>query len=88
MKKAAAHPTQTISHAPAPFTAGAIGLQFLDTTWRMAVPVILLAAIGIYADRHLGTKPWLTLLATVLGFGVAVLLVRLEIRQVNAKDGK
>ena len=46
-----------------------------DTTWRIAVPVVLGAGIGIFADVNLGTKPWLTLLGTVIGFvGAGVLL--------------
>jgi len=29
----------------------------------------LCTLLGIYADRHLGTKPWLTLLSVAVGFG-------------------
>ena len=86
MKKAAAHPTQT-PRVPAPFTIGSIGLQFLDTTWRIAVPVVLFVVAGIFADRHLGTKPWLTMLGVVLGFVIAGFLVKREINEVSGLQG-
>jgi len=87
MKKAAAHPTHTTPHAQAPFTVGALGLQFLDTTWRIAVPVVLFAVLGIIGDRHVGSKPWLTLLGMVLGFVIAGFLLKLQIKSVM-KDEK
>lgn len=91
MKKAAAHPTQMTPHASAPFTIGSVGLQFLDTTWRIAVPVVLFVVAGIFGDRSLGTKPWLTLLGAVVGFVIAGFLVKREIDEVSgaqAADSK
>lgn len=52
-----------------------VGQMLLETTWRIAVPVVLLAGLGIFADLHLGTKPWLTLLGAILGFVLASLLI-------------
>lgn len=86
MKKAAAHPTQPAPRAQSPFTVGSIGMQFLDTTWRIAVPVVLLVAAGIVADRHFGTKPWLTLLGALLGFMIAGFLVKREIDAVSGAE--
>lgn len=37
-----------------------------DTTWRMFIPSIALAALGLYIDKQLGTAP---LLAAIGGFG-------------------
>lgn len=37
-----------------------------DTTWRMFLPTIALAALGLYIDKRLGTAP---LLAAIGGFG-------------------
>jgi len=88
MKKAAAHPTQSTPRAQAPLTAGSIGLQFLDTTWRVAVPVVLFVLIGIFADRHLSTKPWLTLLGVLIGFVLAGFLVKREIDALGAEGKK
>lgn len=98
MKQAAAHPTTSTAGGKSPFTAGAIGLTLLDTTWRIAVPVILFAGLGIFADRSLGTKPWLTLLAVVIGFVFAGLLLKKQLeaseresfsaKATKDKDGK
>ena len=85
--KQAAEPTTTKSPGGGgSFGAGIILLTFLDTTWRIAVPVVLCALLGIYADRHLHTKPWLTLVAVVGGFALAVLLVRKQIMEVQKAE--
>ena len=47
-----------------------------DTTWRMFVPTIGLTVAGVYADKALGTKPWLTAIGIVLGVTIAGLLVK------------
>ncbi len=59
---------------------------FADTTWRIAVPVVLFALGGIYADINLGTKPWLTLLAVVIGFALAGVLVKRQLTSVLKSD--
>ena len=88
MKKAPAHTTSNAVSVQPSFGLGSLGVQFLDTTWRMATPVILLAALGIWLDRHFKTKPWLTLALVVAGFGVAVWLVKLQLDRLNGKaDG-
>lgn len=88
MKQAAAQPTTKTSHADA-FTVGAIAVTFLDTTWRIATPVLLFTIPGLIADRKLGTKPWLTLLGVVVGFVFAVLLVKRQLAAVQkAEDEK
>lgn len=90
MKKAAAlatatTPPSTKSHPKAAQPASSpaadpaklnIGRELLETTWRIAVPVLLFAGIGIVFDRNLGTKPWMTLLGTAIGFVFAGLLVK------------
>ena len=87
MKKAAAHPTHDTDDPLAPaLLAGSFALQFLDTTWRVATPVLLFVGIGIYADLHLHTKPWLTLLGIVVGFAGAALLIKQQIAAVNARE--
>jgi F0F1-type ATP synthase assembly protein I len=86
--KAAAKTTHSHS-APSSFGAASVALTFLDTTWRIATPVILLTILGIIADRSLGTKPWLTLLVAVpLGFGLAFLLVKRQLEAVEAEEHK
>ena len=80
MKKPAAHPTTNISsESNSSSDSLNIGREFVDTTWRIAVPVLLFAGIGLAADRGMGTKPWMTLLGVLIGFIFAVLLVKQQI---------
>jgi F0F1-type ATP synthase assembly protein I len=67
-------------------TIGSIGAQFLDTLWRVGVPILLGTIAGIFADRHLGTKPWLTLLGVALGFLGAGLLIKQLLAEVDTSD--
>lgn len=85
MKKAAAHPTPTATNAK-PLSVGSLATQFLDTTWRVGAPILLFTIIGIFADRHLGTKPWLTLLGVAIGFVGAGLLIKQLIAAVSATE--
>ncbi|HSX17688.1 MAG TPA: AtpZ/AtpI family protein [Patescibacteria group bacterium] len=82
MKQAAAAKTTPTTSGDLQLGAGSVALTFLDTTWRIATPVVLFTFIGIYADLHLGTKPWLTLLCVVIGFAGAVLLVKRQLEAV------
>lgn len=88
MKQAADRPTTNTSSEKTPFAAGTIGLTFLDTAWRMAAPVILFAGLGIFADLHFETKPWLTLLGVVVGFVSAILLVKKQLEAVEKEERK
>lgn len=54
-----------------------------DTTWRMFVPTIGLAVVGIYADKALGTKPWMSIVGVILGATIAGLLVARQLKKVN-----
>jgi hypothetical protein len=51
-----------------------------DTTWRMFFPPIVLVPAGIWGDLKWQSKPWLTLLSVVIGFGCSILLVRQQMR--------
>ncbi|HSX29013.1 MAG TPA: AtpZ/AtpI family protein [Candidatus Saccharimonadales bacterium] len=83
--KAAAKTTRATSGEPT-FGSVVIVHTFLDTTWRIAVPVVLFTLLGIAADRTFGTKPWLTLPSVVIGFVFAVLLVKRQLDAVAAED--
>ncbi len=63
-----------------------IGRELLDTTWRMTIPVLLFAGIGIFMDIALHSKPWLTLLGAVIGFGFAAELVKRQIARSEDAD--
>ena len=53
----------------------AVVLALADTTWRIAVPTVLLAGLGIVADKWRGTMPLLTLTGLFLGLAVGGKLV-------------
>jgi len=85
MKQAASRTTNSRSAQPT-LVVGTIALTFLDTTWRIAVPVILFTLVGIWADLRFGTKPWLTFLGVLIGFGLAVMLVRRQLEAVQRME--
>lgn len=68
---------QEPTNSPVAFMLGTIG----DTTWRMFVPTVGLMSAGYFADRALGTKPWLFISGVVLGFIIAGLLIRNQFRK-------
>jgi len=86
MKQAAAKPTTLTSGREAPLGAGAVALTFLDTTWRIAVPVLLFTILGIMADLNFGTKPWLTFLGVIIGFTLAILLIKRQLAAVQKAE--
>lgn len=86
MKKAAAHTTTKSPIGHDSLTAGTIALQFLDTTWRIAIPVTIFALLGILADRKLGSKPWLTLLGAIVGFAAAGWLIKRQLDTVLKEE--
>jgi F0F1-type ATP synthase assembly protein I len=90
MKQAADAPTTKSRGNDANMAVGILALTFLDTTWRIATPVILFTVLGIIADRKFGSKPWITLLCVVIGFVFAVLLVKRQLAAVQKaeKDNK
>lgn len=77
-------PTKTKVSPTSPDT-GSIGILLLtlaDTTWRMVVPTLALAVLGLWLDFKWHTGPWLTLLGTAVGLAIAGLLVQRQIRSV------
>ena len=87
MKKHAASrtTTQTVDDSKDSISDLRIVQSFADTTWRIAVPVVGMTMLGIYVDTHYGTKPWLTLTGTVIGFVLAGLLVKRQIKAVSGE---
>jgi F0F1-type ATP synthase assembly protein I len=58
-----------------------IGREMLDTTWRISVPVVLFACLGIVVDRSTGSRPWMTLLGMVIGLTCAVYLIKKQLNR-------
>lgn len=87
MKKAAAQPTTKSPNGTRDhFSLGSLALDFLDTSWRIAVPVVLFASIGIFLDIKIDSKPWLTLVGTVIGFLFAGILLKQQLRAAAKQD--
>lgn len=58
-----------------------------DTTWRMFVPSIGFAFLGVWLDGIFETKPWLMIGGVVLGFAMAVVLVKRQIDGTKPRKG-
>ena len=86
MKKAADHPTTKTVSGNNHFSLSTIALDLLDTAWRIAIPVVLFAGAGIFIDRKIDSAPWFTLVATVIGFVVAGLLLKQQLQAVQRED--
>jgi len=87
MKTAADKPTTKSPHEDH-FSVAKLAADFLDTSWRIAVPVVIFALLGIFVDIKLETKPWLTLLGTVVGFVFAGLLIKKQLATATREDKK
>jgi len=88
MTKKAAAPTTNSLSGKDHFSLGTLATDLLDTAWRIAVPVLLFAGIGIFVDINAGSKPWCTLLGTVVGFGFAGLLVKKQLDAAAEEENK
>jgi F0F1-type ATP synthase assembly protein I len=51
---------------------GALGL-LLQLGWTMAAALVVSLLIGLWIDDALGTRPWATLVFTLLGIGAGTL---------------
>lgn len=58
-----------------------------DTTWRMFTPSIGFTLLGVWADSHFGTKPWLMFAGIALGFACAGLLVWRQYQRIAVRKG-
>jgi len=50
-----------------------------DTTWRMFVPIIGIALLGVWADHTFASKPWMTTAGIIIGVAIAAALVRQQL---------
>lgn len=88
MTKQAAATTTNSPSGKDHFSLGALAIDLLDTAWRIAIPVLLFAGAGIFIDRQIGSKPWCTLLGTVIGFVVAGWLVKKQLDAATEQENK
>ncbi len=54
-----------------------------DTTWRIFVPAAAFVGAGLWVDWQQGTRPWATFIGLIVGFIVAALLIRAQIKKVQ-----
>lgn len=82
MNKAAAKQTTTKrGETPTPSVDGKfIALQFLDTGWRVTIPIVLFSYIGIQMDKRIRTSPLYTLIGLFLSLLLATWLVYRQIK--------
>jgi F0F1-type ATP synthase assembly protein I len=51
-----------------------------DTTWRMFTPAAIFVSAGLVGDIRFHTRPWLTIVGAIAGLGMAIMLVRSQLR--------
>ncbi len=61
-------------------TGWSIGVQMMDTAWRVALPIFVLTIIGAKLDKNNGTQPLYTLVGLFLSLATASLLVYRQIK--------
>ncbi|HEY5668296.1 MAG TPA: AtpZ/AtpI family protein [Candidatus Saccharimonadales bacterium] len=88
MNKAADHTTTKSPRGKDQYSLSTLALDLLDTTWRIAIPVVLFAGAGIFLDRKIHAAPWFTLTGAVLGFVIAGLLLRQQLHAVMREESK
>lgn len=54
-----------------------------DTTWRLFVPTVLGCILGVWADNSIDSKPWFSIIGTMAGILLSVLLVRAQIKRID-----
>jgi F0F1-type ATP synthase assembly protein I len=82
MSKAAAKKTTTSSKKEANLSIDgwSLAVQLMDTTWRVAVPILVLSYIGIHLDKHFHTNPLYSLIGLFLALALATFLVYIQIK--------
>jgi hypothetical protein len=63
-------------------------LTLADTTWRVAVPTVLFAGLGIILDKKIDTMPLCTLIGMTLGLIAAGVLVWSQLKAVTKTEEK
>ncbi|NLA42583.1 AtpZ/AtpI family protein [Candidatus Saccharibacteria bacterium] len=59
---------------------------FLDTTWRMFIPILIFSLLGYAVDMSLSTKPVATISGICIGSLSSLLLVRQLYKKVKGTN--
>lgn len=61
-------------------------ITIADTTWRMFLPTIACALVGVRLDNLFDNRlPWLTIAMTIVGSLISALLVAMQFRKLRNK---
>lgn len=63
-----------------------IGLAFLDTTWRVAIPLLSIMLGAYWLDNQLDSRPVLTLISIPVSMLVSATLVYTQFRRQGLLD--
>jgi F0F1-type ATP synthase assembly protein I len=70
-------------------SALARGLAQAQMGFQLVAAMVGMGALGFFADRHFGTRPWLTLIGLVLGtVGGMVNFIHQALHPNDGTDGK
>jgi positive regulator of sigma E activity len=58
-------------------------LTLADTTWRLFLPIVGLTILGLIVDKSLATTPWLMIIGILMGVGMAIILVRAQMKKIG-----
>jgi F0F1-type ATP synthase assembly protein I len=58
-----------------------VGRELMDTTWRIATPVLVFAGLGLIIDRQTTSAPWATIGGMIIGLAIAAILVKQQINR-------
>ncbi len=77
--------SQKNSDAPQvpPTSSTVILLTLADTTWRMFVPSVGFTFAGLWFDTKWHTSPWGLLTGVVVGFILAVMAVKMQLKKIS-----
>lgn len=59
----------------------AFGLA-LELGWSIAIPLVIFAMAGRFADKVLGTTPWLFLVGLLVSIAISVYLIHRKVKNI------
>lgn len=83
MKQAADTSTTKRGQQPqtkdSPIKGMVVAMQLLDTSWRVALPILVLSIAGVRLDRHYGSSPLFMVSGLIVALAISTILVYKQI---------
>ena len=79
-------PGPNADRARLPATGGTSADEFSGLAFQFAISVIVFAFVGQWADRKLGTAPWLLIIGVFAGAGLSFYNMYRKLLAVQARD--